>query len=46
VSVRRVERLTGLDFGRLHDADPTATLELTEAAGGERALWSYEDIVI
>jgi endonuclease G len=49
VSVRRVERLTGLDFGRLHDADPTATLEVTEAAGGdgvERALWNYEDIVV
>jgi endonuclease G len=49
VGVRKVERLTGLDFGRLHDADPTATLELTESADGDgagRALLSYKDIMI
>ncbi len=47
VRVRKVEELTGLDFGTLRDCDPTITQEMFEAASdGQNELEGYEDIVL
>jgi endonuclease G len=48
VRVQNVEELTGLDFGRLRDCDPTGKLGLFEATehGGERELGDFSAIVL
>ena len=47
VRVRKVEELTGLDFGHLRDCDPTGGLEVFEATEqGERELEDFADIVL
>ena len=47
VRVRKVEELTGLDFGHLRDCDPTGGLEVFEATEqGERELEDYTAIVL
>jgi endonuclease G, mitochondrial len=47
VRVRKVEELTGLDFGRLRDFDPTGGLEVFESTEqGERELEDYDEIVL
>ncbi len=47
VRVRKVEELTGLDFGRLRDCDPTGGLEMFEATEqGEIELGDYGEIVL
>ena len=45
VRVRKVEELTGLDFGTLRDHDPTGGLQMFEATEeGERELEDYGEI--
>jgi len=47
VRVRKVEELTGLDFGQLHDYDPTVALDVFETTEqGESKLEDYEQIVL
>ncbi len=47
VNVRKVEQLTGLDFGQLRDCDPTGKLglfEATQEGGDERELEDFSEI--
>ena len=47
VRVRKIEELTGLDFGRLKDDDTTLTLEKFEATDqGEQELESSDQIIL
>ena len=47
VQVRKVEQLTGLDFGHLRDCDPTGKLDLFEATEqGERELEDFGQIIL
>jgi len=47
VQVRKVEQLTGVDFGNLRDCDPTAKLGLFEATEqDERELEDFGDIIV
>ena len=41
VSIKKIQKLTGLDFGKLADFDPTITLE---AAGPEGPQFPIEDL--
>ena len=47
VQVRKVEQLTGLDFGHLRDCDPTGKLDLFEATQqDDRELEDFKDIIL